>query len=175
MRNKSRSALINIGLILCLLTILISDYWLLRFGQGVLIFKAKLPSGITIKYDNLQGYKFLEEGFIHILNEFTIFGKDTINSILAYDATEYDVFVKSTTTNGKTLYLNIHVLESLNGELKYEIRDYKSRGIENWIDVSNRRSIRFVVTLRNILAVIMLILLLAKLFGLIRSAIVRRT
>jgi hypothetical protein len=174
MESKNRFTVINISFVVCLLATVIFDFWLSRSGQMALIFKAELPQGITIKHDKLQGYKILEEGFIHILDERTIHGEDTIAAILAYHASDSNVFVKSRTTAGKIIYLNIHVLESANQELKYKLVEYKSIGNENWIDLSNKQSIRVAVTLRNILVGIMLILFIIKLFGWIRSAFVRQ-
>lgn len=159
----------NVSLIICLLVVVAFDFWLSRFGQSTFIFSAKLPTGITIKHDKLQGYKILEEDFIHILDERTICGEDTITAILAYDASESDVFVKSRNSAGKIIYVNIHILESDNEELKYELTKYKSNGYENWIDISNRNSIRLIVTIRNILLGILLILFIIKLSAWIRS------
>lgn len=170
MESKNKFTIINTSLVICLLATVIFDFWLSRFGQATFIFKAKLPQGITIKYDKLQGYKILEEGFIHILDERTIHGRDTIDAILAYHATEYDVFVKSKTTAGKILYLHVHVLESSSRKLKYELEEYRSKGNEGWIDISNTRSIRFAVTLRNILVGMMIILFIVKLFRWMRSS-----
>lgn len=174
MERKNRFTIINTSLAICLLATVTFDFWLSRFGQATFIFKAKLPQGITIKYDKLQGYKILEEGFIHILDERTIHGEDTVEAILAYHATEYDVFVKSKMTAGKTLYLHVRVLESPSRELKYELEEYKSNGNESWIEISNKRSVRFIVALRNILGGIMLILFIAKLFRWMRPAFFRR-
>jgi len=175
MESKNIRKVINIGVIICLLAALIFDFWLSRFGQATFIFNAKLPQGITIKYDRIQGYKLLEEGFIHILDERTIHSEDTITEILAYNATEFDVFVKTRNSTGKIVYLKIHVLASANEELKYELTKYKSTGNEGWVDISNKHRIRLVVTLRNILLGIMLIIFVIKLFAWIRSAFFRPT
>jgi hypothetical protein len=123
---------------------------------------------------SIKGINF-GRGFIHILNEYAVFSKDTVNAILAYHATEYDDFVKSAITTGKILYLNVHVLESPGQEMKYEIKGYESSGKEDWIDISNKRSIQFVVTLRNILLGITLILCVVKLFWLLKLVIFKQT
>lgn len=174
MGSKNRFTLIDVSLVICILVTLALEFWLSRSGQAVLVSKADLPAGITIEHDKLQGYKILEEGFIHILDEHTILGEDTINAILAYHATEDDVFVKSSTATGKTLYLNIHVLESSTHDLEYELKYYKSEDNEDWIDISNKENIRFIVTLRNILVGMILTLLMVKLFGLLRKVTIRR-
>jgi hypothetical protein len=63
--SKKGFTLINIIVVIFLLATLMSDFWLSRSGQGVLIFRAKLPSGITIKYDKHQGYKFWKGLYSH--------------------------------------------------------------------------------------------------------------
>jgi hypothetical protein len=163
-----KTNILNVSLIICSVAILISDYYLSQFGQGFQLVEANLPSGITLRYDKIRGYKFLEEGFIHILDEHTVVDKDTIDQILAYDATDYDVFVKSKTTKGKILYLNIHVQESAKNEFKYEISSYTNAHIEDWIDLSDKRSIRLIATLKNMLIVLMLILIIVKILALFR-------
>ncbi len=168
--------LINITLIICLVLILISDYRLSQFGRGFQFFKVGLPSGITINYDNLQGYKFLEEGFIHIVDERTIFEEDTIEAILAYEGTPNNVFIKCKTTAHEILYLNIHILESAKDEMRYEIISYNSKGDEDWIDISNKRRMDIVLTFRNILIALLLILFISKLVRLLgRLGIMKRT
>jgi hypothetical protein len=175
MESKKTLSTINISLIICLLAFVAIDFWLSRVGQTTFIFKAKFPEGITIAYDNLQGYKILEEGFIHILDERTIYGEDTITAILAYDASQSDVFIKSRNSAGNIVYLNIHVLESVNAELKYELTKYKSTGNEGWVDISNKDRIRLVVTLRNVLVGIMLVMFIIKLLAWFRSTFFRQS
>lgn len=175
MESKKTLRAINISLVICLLAVVALDFWLSQFGQSTFIFKATLPAGITIEHDNLQGYKILEEGFIHILDEHTIYGEDTIMAILAYDATESDVFVKSRNSAGKIVYLNVHVLESANEELIYDLAKYKNTGNENWIDISNKDGIRLAVTIRNVLLGIILIMFIIKLLAWIRLIFFSRT
>ncbi|MDH5379348.1 MAG: hypothetical protein OEW75_00755 [Cyclobacteriaceae bacterium] len=165
--NKSQK-LINISLIISLLVLVIFDFWLSSFGQKTFLYKANLPPGITFEYDKLQGYKFLEEGFIHILDENTIYGDDTIMAILAYKANDSDVFVKSLSNTGKILYLNIHLLPSNDG-LKYELIENNNNDKKGWIDVSNKERIRLFVTLRNILIGMIFVLSLITIIGLPRT------
>ncbi|MBL0745366.1 hypothetical protein [Chryseolinea lacunae] len=169
MKSRNGLTVINISLVICLLAAVMVDFWLSRFGQAFM-FQAKMPRGITIEHDKLQGYKILEEGFIHILDDRTIHGKDTLAAILAYHATESNVFVKSKTTTGKIIYLDIHLLSSADPELKYELTEYKNTGNEEWIDISNKQSIRPVVIFRNALASITFLLFIGKLFRWIKSA-----
>jgi hypothetical protein len=138
---KSKKNILLVLTLAAIVTItLLSDYILSQYGRGLGIFKAKLPSGITLKYDNIEGYKFLEEGFIHIIDEHTVFEKDTIVKILAYLATNDNVFIKASTRKN-IFYINIHVMESLNNDLKYELKRYRSSATENWIDLSSNDSL----------------------------------
>lgn len=158
MENKTKLRLLIVSLIFCLLATLSLDFWLSNFGQNTIIFKTKFPhDGITFEYDKLQGYKFLEDGFIHILDENTVFGNDTIISILAYKVSESDIYVKTQSNSGRIIYINIHLLDSPTGELKYELIEYQNN-LKDWIDISNIEKTRLIVTLRNILIVIVVFL-----------------
>lgn len=173
MERKRRLTSPTVSLIICLLVILIIDFWLARFGQSAL-FKAELPHGVTLGYDKLEGYKFLEEGVIHIVDEHTIYGQDTLAAILAYGASASDVFIKARSTTGKIVYLNIHVLVPDNGELRYDLLDYKPNGSEDWIDVSDKRAVRLVRTLRNLLGAVAIVMFVFLLFQWIRLGLIRR-
>lgn len=163
MESRKSQIAINIILIICLLFTLIFDFWLSRFGQETFVFNANFPQEITFEHDNLQGYKFLEEGFIHILDENTIHGEDTIVAILAYHVGESDIYVKARSNTGKIIYLNIHLIEPSKGELKYELIEDKSIRNNKWIDVSNKQRIRFIVSLRYILLGFIIVLCIIKL------------
>lgn len=167
MAAKSR-ILLNVAIAICVALILIFDHWLSKVGEGFQLFKPELPPGITINYESLQGYKFLEEGFMHIVDEHTVFENDTVNTILAYDGTDYNVLIKCKTARNENLYLNIQVVESAQNEIKYALRRYESKGDEDWVDLSDKHRIRSVITWRNVLIVLLLILFVVKLFTVLR-------
>lgn len=163
----------TVSVIICLLAILMTDFWLARFGQSAL-FKAELPHGVTLGYDKLEGYKFLEEDVIHIVDEHATYGRDTLAAILAYDASASDVFIKVSSSTGKILYLNIHVLDADNGELKYDLLDYKPNGTEYWTDISDKQTIRLVRALRNLLGAVAIVMFVVLSFQWIRLVLTRR-
>ncbi|HEY0652718.1 MAG TPA: hypothetical protein VGD65_06300 [Chryseosolibacter sp.] len=173
MESKHRITALSISLIICISATVMLDFWLSRSGQGV-FFKARLPKGITLEYDKVEGYKILEEGFIHIIDEHKIHGQDTIAAILAYYSSESNVFIKSRNTLGEIVFLNIHLLKSEKDEIKYELLNHRVSGNEDWIDISSRGSIRFVRTLRNMLVAIAVVLFTIQLFGWIISAYSRK-
>ena len=172
MKHKNRLIIFSIYFIICLFVIFISDYFLSQYGRGFGLLTTKLPAGIEIEYDNPQGYKFLEEGFIHLVDEHSVFEKDTIKSILAYSVTDDDVYIKSLTTRKKILYVNIHVSSSFRNNSKYQVRTYEiTDNKKQWINLDNNNWIKFLLASRSLLICLLLILLLINIFLFIKRKI----
>jgi|GEM_PF-5808029 len=124
------------------------DYWLAPRGRGE-VFNAKMPEHITIDYDPLEGYRILEHGSIHVVDERMVYASDTLSEIIAYDASESAVFIKAKTRSDSVLYLQVRVLNRDKDQLEYELLQYASQGTEDWVDVSDRTRIRLIYLART--------------------------
>lgn len=55
-------------LIITLIAFSVSDFQLGKYAKGYQIFNGKLPFEFELKTDDNEGYKIVEEGFIHIIS-----------------------------------------------------------------------------------------------------------
>jgi hypothetical protein len=163
MRKEIRLGIGTIVLLSCVAIAILCEYYLSKFGRGFHVFEANLPEGIALRYDELEGYKFLEEGFIHIVDERTIFEGDTISRIVAYDVTEKHLLIKAVSTKEELLHIDLHVLESDHDGLNYSISKYESDGVEDWCEIGGKRNVGFVLFFRN-LAIVAVVILLVSAF-----------
>ena len=59
---------IFLSLITIVIGFLFSDYQLDKYGRGYHIFNYRLPYGFELKLDEINQYKIVEDGFIHIVS-----------------------------------------------------------------------------------------------------------
>jgi|GEM_PF-1573854 hypothetical protein len=155
---------IFLSLITIVIGFLFSDYQLDKYGRGYHIFNYRLPYGFELKLDEINQYKIVEDGFIHIVSsgqkiELEDSTVRNISKLLKYGVEDNILFVYINTEKGnENIKIYIDEKKPKGKQLVYSLCNDKNI---KWIDLEE--NLKFLI-ISHFLFQILIIMILVKLY-----------
>ncbi len=150
--------------------ILIVDYKLSFYGKNYGLLSVQLPYDFNTDFNELEGFKIEEEGFIQIIGKGTSMDNNVIISdIIEYAHDSFGIYCKIRDVNQHLYVVSVVYDENrhMGDKILFSIVNVNKLSKElNWITVLNNSGTQLLETFR----ITLLILFLLPLFSLVRNS-----